>query len=123
MSELIHHVELWMADLELAKEQWGPVLVALGCEPYQLWANGISWRKDNAYIVIEQSPALVADPRYDRMRAGLNHLAVRGNRATIAAAHASGWVERVDTGDAVHMIDGQGFELEIRLDGDRPLVA
>jgi hypothetical protein len=116
VSELFHHVELWVADLAKAEAAWGPVMLALGCEPFQEWENGRSWRAGASYLVIERSPALVADPPYDRMRAGLNHLAVRGDRAAVEAALAAGWTRRVDTGDAVHVINPDGFELEIRLD-------
>lgn len=114
-TELVHHVELWVQDLAEARSQWGPVLVALGCEPYQQWEHGISWRRGGTYIVIEQSPALVTDHAHDRMRAGLNHLAVRGDRSAVLAAHAAGWTERIDTGSAVHMVNSEGFELEIKL--------
>ena len=34
---LVHHVELWTDDLALAERQWGPVLAALGCGPFQHW--------------------------------------------------------------------------------------
>ena len=40
----VHHVELWMDDLAAAERQWGPVLLALGCAPFQHWENGRSAR-------------------------------------------------------------------------------
>jgi catechol 2,3-dioxygenase-like lactoylglutathione lyase family enzyme len=115
-AELIHHIELWVADLASAERQWGPVLLALGCEPYQHWERGRSWRRGGSYVVIEQSDALLAEPAYDRMRAGLNHLAVRGDDTAVAVARAAGWTERIATEDAVHLINADGFELEIRRD-------
>jgi hypothetical protein len=109
----IHHVELWMDDLATAERQWGPVLTALGCEPFQHWEQGRSWRRAGSYVVIEQSPAL-RPGGHDRLRAGINHLAVRGERAAVvAAALAAGWSVRTDTGQAVHLTDEQGFELEV----------
>lgn len=114
--KLFHHVELWVADLERAERQWAPVMLALGCEPYQRWDHGRSWRLGSSYLVIEQSKDLVTEPAYDRMRAGLNHLAVWGNRAAVEAALAVGWQKRVETGEAVHVTNDDGFELEIRLD-------
>ena len=109
----VHHVELWMDDLATAERQWGPVLVAIGCELYQNWECGRSWRRDGSYVVIEQSPAL-RPGGHDRLRAGLNHLAVRGAREpALKAALAADWTLRVDTGSAVHLVDGQGFELEV----------
>lgn len=109
----IHHVELWMDDLATAERQWGPVLTALGCEPFQHWEQGRSWRRAGSYVVIEQSPAL-RPGGHDRFRAGINHLAVRGERAAVvAAALAAGWELRTDTGQAAHLTDAQGFELEV----------
>lgn len=109
---LIHHVELWVDDLGQAERQWGPVLVALGCEPFQHWEHGRSWRLGDSYVVLEQSPALLPGG-HQRLRAGLNHLAVHGSRDAVAAALGAGWQVRVDTGEAVHLIDAQGFELEV----------
>ncbi|MER7752206.1 glyoxalase [Kitasatospora sp. NPDC097643] len=109
---LFHHVELWVDDLATAEAQWAAVLLALGCEPFQHWPSGRSWRLGAAYLVIEQSPALLPGG-HERLRAGLNHLAVHGTPEAVAAALAAGWRLRVDTGEAVHLIDHQGFELEI----------
>lgn len=113
-QSFVHHVELWMDDLAAAERQWGPVLLALGCAPFQNWEHGRSWRsRDGSYLVIEQSPALRAGG-HDRLRAGINHLALRGERGPVlTAALAADWAQRVDTGQAVHLIDGQGFELEV----------
>ncbi|MER5349821.1 glyoxalase [Kitasatospora sp. NPDC002551] len=116
---LFHHVELWTDDLALAARQWGPVLLALGCEPFQQWPSGRSWRLGDAYLVIEQSPALLPGG-HQRLRAGLNHLAVHGDRSAVAAALAAGWTVRVDTGGTVHLIDRQGFELEIVVHDGEP---
>ncbi|GAB2740507.1 glyoxalase [Kitasatospora kifunensis] len=114
-GHLIHHLELWVDDLLQAAEQWAPVLLALGCTPFQNWETGRSWRLGGSYLVIEQSPAL-RPGGHDRLRAGLNHLAVHGSRAAVGAALAAGWTLRVDTGETVHLVDGQGFELEVVCD-------
>jgi len=109
----IHHVERWMDDLATAERQWGPVLTALGCEPFQRWEQGRSWRRAGSYVVIEQSPAL-RPGGHGRPRAGIHHLAVPGGpTAGGAAALAAGWSLRTDTGQAVHLTDEQGFELEV----------
>ncbi|MHA6759087.1 VOC family protein [Streptacidiphilus sp. PAMC 29251] len=102
----IHHVELWMDDLATAERQWSPVLLALGCELYQSWANGRSWRRDGSYVVIEQSPAL-RDGGHDRLRAGINHL--RGARPARAGADggARGRLGRADGHRAGAASDGQ----------------
>jgi catechol 2,3-dioxygenase-like lactoylglutathione lyase family enzyme len=101
---------------------------ALGWTPFQDWPGGFSWRgADGAHVVLEESPALLRDVPYDRMRAGLNHLAVavpeRSTVDTVAAAgpdrgwellfadrhpHAGG----PDT-YAAYLADADGFEVEI----------
>ncbi|MEU1118611.1 MULTISPECIES: methyltransferase domain-containing protein [unclassified Streptomyces] len=91
----IHHVELWVPDLEAAQAAWGWLLEELGHLPYQRWAHGRSWRRDGAYVVLEQSPALRSGG-HDRHRPGLNHLAfhVRGRAELdrlVAAAPGHGW--------------------------------
>lgn len=70
----LHHVELWVPNLDRAVVSFGWLLSALGYEPFQDWPGGKSWRCGPTYIVLEQSPARIAT-RHDRHRPGLNHLA------------------------------------------------
>ena len=74
MTGELHHVELWVPDLGRAVAEWGWLLVRLGYEPFQDWQHGHSWRLGEAYIVVEQSPALTGAD-HDRCHPGLNHLA------------------------------------------------
>lgn len=71
---MLHHVEIWVPNLDRAVVSWGWLLSALGYEPFQDWPGGKSWRCGPTYIVLEQSPARTAT-RHDRHRPGLNHLA------------------------------------------------
>ncbi|WP_329335094.1 VOC family protein [Streptomyces sp. NBC_00663] len=92
---MLHHVELWVPDLERAVTSWGWLLERLGCAPYQSWPAGRSWRMGETYVVLEQSPALTGD-HHDRLRPGLNHLAFHvRDRSTldelVTAAPAHGW--------------------------------
>ena len=119
MAELVDHVEIWVADLNAAIASWEPVLLALGAARYQEWQNGRSWRRGDSYITVEESPDLLRDVSYDRMRAGLNHLALSGTRAAVEAAVTAGWTIRVDTGETVHVVDPAGFELEVVLVPDQ----
>lgn len=41
---LLHHVELWVPDLAVARPRWAWLLGALGYEPFQEWDAGVSWR-------------------------------------------------------------------------------
>jgi catechol 2,3-dioxygenase-like lactoylglutathione lyase family enzyme len=70
----IHHVELWVPNLDRAIVSWGWLLTSLGYRMFQDWPGGRSWQAGHAYIVVEQSPARTAS-RHDRCRPGLNHLA------------------------------------------------
>ncbi|XUL90837.1 VOC family protein [Streptomyces galilaeus] len=129
---LLHHVELWVTDLERAAAQWGWLLERLGCEPYQHWPAGRSWRMGETYVVIERSPALRPAVGHDRMRPGLNHLAfhVRGGRAEldalVAAAPRYGWIpmfpERYPHAGgpdhcAAYLENEDGFEVELVVGG------
>ncbi|WGD40058.1 VOC family protein [Streptomyces cathayae] len=73
-SGTLHHIELWVPDLDHALTSLGWLLEALGYTLTQSWDNGRSWHLGPTYLVLEQSRALTAD-RHDRCRPGLNHLA------------------------------------------------
>lgn len=91
----LHHVELWVPDLQRATASFGWLMGALGYTVFQNWPDGCSWRSGATYLVIEQSPALSA-AEHDRRRPGLNHLAfhveTRSLLDTLAAeAPQRGW--------------------------------
>src|SRR5450755_232800 len=91
----LHHVELWVADLDRAADSWGWLLEQLGYELFQDWPGGRSWRSGATYIVVEQSPDVSA-AEHDRCRPGLNHLAFHaGDQAQAdqltADAQRHGW--------------------------------
>ena len=79
----LHHVELWVPDLNRAAAQWGWLLSEMGYLPFQQWPAGRSWCLGPTYLVIEQSPDLSA-AAHDRMRPGVNHLAFHaGTRSNV----------------------------------------
>ncbi|MEV0179925.1 VOC family protein [Streptomyces sp. NPDC050625] len=91
----LHHIELWVPDLQRALASFGWLLQALGYAVHQSWNDGRSWRLGPTYLVIERSPALTAE-RHDRCRPGLNHLAFHVEDATAveklaADAAEHGW--------------------------------
>jgi catechol 2,3-dioxygenase-like lactoylglutathione lyase family enzyme len=91
----IHHVELWVPNLDRAIVSWGWLLTSLGYRMFQDWPGGRSWQAGHAYVVVEQSPARTAS-RHDRCRPGLNHLAFHvASRALVdeltAEALLHGW--------------------------------
>jgi len=73
----LHHVELWVADLDEAREAWGWLLGCLGWAPDQVWPEGASWRAGDAYLVITRPPTLGGE-EHDRRLPGVNHLAFHG---------------------------------------------
>jgi catechol 2,3-dioxygenase-like lactoylglutathione lyase family enzyme len=121
----LHHVELWVPELERAVAEWGWLLGELGWESYQDWPAGRSWRSGDVYLVVERSPALTGG--HDRLRAGLNHLAFHGGDrsavdALAAAAPTRGWqpmfADRYPWAGgpehyAAYLENTDGFEVEI----------
>ncbi|WP_197093899.1 VOC family protein [Nonomuraea sp. SBT364] len=125
---MLHHVELWVVDLQRAIASWQWLLQALGYVEFQNWSHGRSWRLGATYLVLEQSPALSAD-RHDRCRPGLNHLAFHvESRAQLDSlveqAPAHGWTlmfpDRYPYAGgrqhyAAYLEDEDGFEIELVL--------
>lgn len=72
---MIHHIELYVSDLEASKRFWGWFLGELGYEPFQKWDSGISWKKDDFYLVFVQAEERFLEQGFHRRRIGLNHLA------------------------------------------------
>ncbi len=91
----LHHVEIWVADLESAARSWGWLLGRVGFERIAEWPEGESWDAEGVYVTLTTSPNLSAGG-HDRRRPGLNHLAFRGGSraevdAIMAEAAAHGW--------------------------------
>lgn len=91
----LHHLELWVPDVDRGTAEWGWLLGELGYAPFQEWAAGRSWRLDDAYVVVEQSLDLVGDG-HDRRRPGMNHVAFHAGEPRrvdelVAAAPHHGW--------------------------------
>jgi len=92
---VLHHVELWVADLVEAESSWGWLLAELGHQVESRWPTGQSWQLGGTYIVLDAGPDRSTAP-HDRLRPGLNHLAFHaGSRedvdALVEAAPAHGW--------------------------------
>jgi len=78
MKGMLHHVEIYVKDLEKTKEFWGWLLAELGYSEYQSWEQGISYILDKSYLVFVQAEDRFLDAPYHRCRPGLNHLAFHG---------------------------------------------
>ena len=123
----LHHLEIWVADLPAAQRSWGWLLARLGYEVRDRWPDGVSWsRGDGPYVVVE-SGADVASAPHDRLRPGLNHLALWGGTrseldALVTAAPEHGWsllfADRHPFAGgpehyAAYLENAEGFEVEL----------
>ncbi|MEU3469042.1 VOC family protein [Streptomyces sp. NPDC048387] len=127
----LHHVEIWVPDLERAAGSFGWLLEALGYTPFQSWGDGRSWRLGDTYLVFERSPALTAG-EHDRCRPGLNHLAFHvADRPTVddlaRRAVRHGWTlmfpdRHPHAGGrrtyAAYLENTDGFEVELVASGE-----
>jgi catechol 2,3-dioxygenase-like lactoylglutathione lyase family enzyme len=91
----LHHIEIWVANIEQSDASWSWMLAALGYELTSDWPEGRTWSDGGVYITLTTSPNL-SSGEHDRRRPGVNHLAFRGGPpvdvdATMAAATAHGW--------------------------------
>lgn len=75
---MLHHIELYVSDLERSIAFWTPFMHLLGYEPDR-WSGGMNYQRspEETYLCL-----LPADPEhvaagYHRKRIGLNHLAFR----------------------------------------------
>lgn len=76
----LHHVELYVKNLEKTKAFYSWLLEELGYELYQSWPEGFSYRLDKTYLVFVQATKL--DVAYHRCQPGINHLAFYGGSQT-----------------------------------------
>lgn len=88
---MLHHVELYVSDLERSVAFWTPFLGHLGYESDR-WPGGMNYvRGDETYLCLLTAPAEHQSVGYHRKRVGLNHLAFKGeSRAQVDELQA--WV-------------------------------
>ena len=72
---MLHHVELYVADLAHSLTFWTPFLTGLGYQESQRWSEGVSYLFGDTYLCFVQAPGAHQDAGYHRKRVGLNHLA------------------------------------------------
>lgn len=131
LAGAVHHIELWVPDIDRAATEWGWLLGELGYEPYEEWPGGRSWRLGPTYLVIEQSPDMTSSD-HERTRAGLNHLAFHAGRHAwldelVERAPARGWRQLFaeqyphaggpDT-YAAYLVNTDGYEVELVAEPD-----
>ena len=75
---MLHHVEIYVSDLERSIAFWTPFLERLGYEP-ERWSGGISYYRgeEDCYLCFLPAAPEHVGAGYHRKRVGLNHLAFR----------------------------------------------
>jgi catechol 2,3-dioxygenase-like lactoylglutathione lyase family enzyme len=123
---VIHHLTLWVPDLDRATESWSWLLGALGYGIDRSIDGVVALRHpDGPTVAMEASVDMVPGMLYSRMRPGLNHLAFKVESRELLQELAErapeyGWAplptDRVRmAGDAevVYLEDRDGFEVEL----------
>jgi catechol 2,3-dioxygenase-like lactoylglutathione lyase family enzyme len=72
---LLHHIEIYVSDLERSIAFWTPFMEKLGYQA-ERWSGGMNYLNEGeAYFCFLQAPAEHLSAGYHRKRVGLNHLA------------------------------------------------
>jgi len=79
----VHHIEIYVSDLERTIEFWDWLLTELGYKKYQEWNKGISYKLLDTYLVFVQTEEKFLDIPYHRKRTGLNHIAFHTESRTM----------------------------------------
>lgn len=123
---MLHHLTLWVPDIERAEPSWRWLLGELGYTVSAPRDGVLVFRCEvGAAIVMEQSSDMVPGMLHSRLRPGLNHVAFTVEQGVVladlvAAAPDHGW-KAMPTGghpiaggaDVVFLEDRDGFEVEL----------
>lgn len=75
---MLHHIEIYVSDLDRSIEFWTPFMEKLGYEADR-WSGGMNYVIDGqAYLCFLPAPKEHLGAGYHRKRVGLNHLAFKG---------------------------------------------
>jgi catechol 2,3-dioxygenase-like lactoylglutathione lyase family enzyme len=123
---VLHHLTLWVPDLDRAEESWSWLLGKLGYELDGSVDSILLFRHEHGFsLALEQSADMVPGMLYSRFRPGLNHLAFTvADAATLAdivgRAPDHGWsplpvdVHPIAGGaEVAYFEDRDGFEVEL----------
>jgi catechol 2,3-dioxygenase-like lactoylglutathione lyase family enzyme len=123
---VLHHLTLWVPDLERAEQSWSWLLGELGFELDRSVDRILLFRHGSGFsLALEQSADMVPGMLYSRFRPGLNHLAFTvGSEAALQSistqASGYGWsalpVDRHPIAGAapvIYLEDRDGFEVEL----------
>ena len=77
---MLHHIELYVSNLERSVAFWTPFMSMLGYEPDR-WSQGMNYVRapEEPYFCLLEAEAKHAAAGYHRKIVGLNHLAFRAS--------------------------------------------
>jgi len=123
---VLHHLTLWVPDLEQARESWSWLLGELGYMTDPSFDGVVVLRHpEGPSVALEQSSDMVPGMLYSRMRPGVNHMAFTvpaeaslGDIVAGAAEH--GWTALPSdrhplarAAEVAYLEDRDGFEVEL----------
>ncbi len=123
---MLHHITLWVPDLERADESWSWLLGELDYERVESTSGVLLFSHPRGFAVaLEQSDDMVPGMLHSRLRPGMNHLAFivpssDGLREVLDAAAAHGWTQLdadphplASGARGAYLEDRDGFEVEL----------
>ena len=124
---MLHHLTLWVPDLDRAEKSWSWLLGELGYAMDPTVDRVLVFRHDSGFaVVLEQSPDMVPGMLYSRLRPGLNHMAFTVASAETLSAIADsaadyGWSTMPSDPHPIargaqavaYLEDRDGFEVEL----------
>ena len=133
LGPVLHHLTLWVPDLERAETPWRWLLEELGYRLDPALERVLVFRHPGGFaMVLEQSPDMVPGMLYSRLRPGVNHIAFSLDspsalEAIVAKAADNGWsllpIDRhpIAGGARVaYLEDDDGFEVELVAPASHP---
>jgi len=123
---VLHHLTLWVPDLERARKSWSWLLGQLGYAADPSYDSVVVLRHpDGMSIALEQSADMVPGMLYSRMRPGVNHVAFTVPPSSslseiVTAAGEHGWSPLpsdrhplAQAAQVAYLEDRDGFEVEL----------
>ncbi|HRK30925.1 MAG TPA: VOC family protein [Tepidisphaeraceae bacterium] len=93
IHQMIHHIEIYVSDLDRAIRFWSPLMEMLNCTA-ERWSKGINYfgADDEPYLCLVQAAEAHRGAGYHRKRIGLNHIAFRA-RSREHVDRIRGWAK------------------------------
>jgi len=123
---MLHHLTLWVPDLQRAEESWSWLLGELGYVLDRSVERIVLLRHASGFsVALEQSADMVPGMLYSRLRPGLNHLAfpvetAAALSAIVAQAADHHWSPMASDrhpiaggAQVAYLEDSDGFEVEL----------